>query len=240
MSLLLLQDLHWGNAFSLVWFLFCWIGYSHFAKHMAKRSDSLSSVLHTHRVNWMKSLLNREALVADAALISNIERQVSFFASTTILVLAGVLAIIPNIGTIYQLLLEIPFFDQTSEFELQLRIVVLGCIFVYAFFTFTWAMRQFGFSSVLMGAAPLKKDDHINQQERNDYAKCLAKMIDQASHSYNYGLRSYYFAMAIFPWFISQWLFVASTALVVAILYHREFHSKALSTLRSAATATSI
>ncbi|WP_019528049.1 DUF599 domain-containing protein [Dasania marina] len=235
MTLSFLQTFHWSNALSLGWFLLCWVGYSYFAHYMAKRSHSLSSVLHDHRVSWMKTLLNRESLVADAALISNIERQVSFFASTTILVLAGLLAVIPNISTIYQLLAQVPFFEQTSESEIQLRVMVLCCIFVYAFFTFTWAMRQFGFSSVLMGAAPLRKDEAISEQHRNQYARYTAKLIDQASHTYNYGLRAYYFAMAIFPWFISQWLFMGATALVVAVLYHREFHSKPLVTLRALA-----
>jgi uncharacterized membrane protein len=149
--------------------------------------------------------------------------------------LAGLLAVIPNIETLYQLLTGSSFFKQTTKGELQLRIVVLACIFVYAFFTFTWAMRQFGFSSVLMGAAPLPGNKLLTEDKRDNYAKLVAKMIDQASHTYNYGLRSYYFAMAIFPWFINPWLFMAATALVVAVLYHREFHSKALTTLRTLA-----
>ncbi|MGK0442829.1 MAG: putative membrane protein [Pseudohongiellaceae bacterium] len=230
-----LQDLHWVNFLSLFWFLFCWTGYSYFARYMAKRTHSLSSALHTHRVNWMRSLLNRNALVGDVALIANLERQVSFFASTTILVLAGLLTVIPNIDSLYKLLAEIPFFEQSSTFELQLRIVVLACIFAYAFFTFTWAMRQFGFSSVLIGAAPLRQDEDVSEEEREQYARLVAKMIDQAGHTYNYGLRSYYFAMAVLPWFISQWLFMATTVLVVTILYRREFRSKAFSTLRSVA-----
>lgn len=224
-----------SNVFCLAWFLSCWIGYSYFAHYMAKRTHSLSSVLHHHRVNWANALLQRDALVSDAALLANLERQTTFLGSTATLILAGLLAVIPNVNALYQLSQALPFFDYASQHELQLRFVILISIFVYAFFTFTWAMRQFGFCGVLMGAAPLHNDNNVSNDERDNYAKLLAKLIDQAGHTYNSGLRSYYFAMAVLPWFVSQWLFLASTALVVAVLYRREFHSKALATLQKAA-----
>ena len=37
-----------------------------------------------------------------------------------------------------------------------------------------------------------------------------------------------YSAMATLAWFISPWLFMLATALVVGVLYHREFHSPTL------------
>ena len=61
-----------------------------------------------------------------------------------------------------------------------------------------------------------------------------AKVIDQASRSYNNGLRAYYFSMAVLSWFISPWLFFMATALVTAILYQREFLSKSLQAMKMA------
>lgn len=220
-----------ADIVGIVWFFSWWIGYSYFAKAMAKRSHSLSSVLHIHRVNWMRSLLLRDVRVSDAALIANLERQVSFFASTTILILAGLLTVIPNISLLYTLLSELSFVDPHTELELQLRILLLVVVFVYAFFTFTWSMRQFGFCSILLGAAPLPFDD-VTQEQRESYARNAAKVIDQAGHSYNYGLRAYYFSMAILAWFLSQVLFFAAVFLVVVILYRREFYSKPLRAMR--------
>ena len=59
-------------------------------------------------------------------------------------------------------------------------------------------------------------------------------MIDQASRSYNNGLRAYYFSMAVLSWFISPWLFFVATALVTAVLYQREFLSKSLQAMKMA------
>lgn len=39
------------------------------------------------------------------------------------------------------------------------------------------------------------------------------------------------FALAIMPWFVHTWVFLAAAAVVVAVLYRREFCSKSLGTL---------
>ncbi len=221
-------NLNWINILCLIWFFASWVGYSYFAKSMAKHSKSLSSVLHVHRVNWMRSLLQREMRVSDASLIANLERHVTFFASTTILILAGLLTVIPNIAVLHKLLTGLPLLEQVTEAELQLRILLLVVVFVYAFFTFTWSMRQYGFCSILLGSAPLPDDKNETAITRENYARYAAKVIDQAGHSYNYGLRAYYFSMSILAWFFHSWLFMGAVSLVVAILYRREFHSKPL------------
>jgi len=79
-----------------------------------------------------------------------------------------------------------------------------------------------------VGSAPLHDDETVSEAERSEFALYAAKVIDQAAHSYNYGLRSYYFAMAVMSWFVSPWLFIVAVAFVVAVLYRREFHSKPL------------
>ena len=41
------------------------------------------------------------------------------------------------------------------------------------------------------------------------------------------------FAMAALTWFLNSWVFMFVTALVIGILYHREFRSETLKVLRS-------
>ena len=211
----------WLNWFSLGWFLFCWISYSLFARRMAKKSACLASVMHVHRINWMRRLLQREMRVGDAALLANVERNVNFFASSCVLILAA-LGMLSNIS----------FAISSSVLELELKVMTLIVIFIYAFFTFTWSMRQFGFASVLVGAAPIPGDSTVTAAERRSFAIYAAKVIDQASHSYNFGLRAYYFSLAVLSWFLHPLLFIATSALVVLVLYRREFHSTVLDAMK--------
>lgn len=226
------QEIGIMNLISLMWFLFCWISYSLFAKYMAKKVASLSSVLHVHRINWMRRLLQRDVRVGDAALLSNLERNVNFFASSCVLILAGLLAALAAIEELQHILSGITFVEPTTLLALELKIITLVFVFIYAFFTFTWSLRQYGFASVLVGAAPLPDDDTVTANEKRSFAIYGAKIIDQASHSYNYGLRSFYFSLALLTWFASPWVFMLAAAAVVGVLYEREFLSNSLQALK--------
>ncbi len=222
------------NIAVFIWFLFTWIGYAWFAKYKAKCGYNLSSVLNRQRLHWMEEMLKRDTRITDAALVANLERNTSFLASTSILVLAGLLTALGVVGNVDTLLQSIPFYDSTysSVIWLRIKILVLILIYVYAFFSLTWSMRQYGFGSVMIGSAPTIEAAAEDAELRTKYVYASSKVIDMAGHAYNYGLRAYYFSLAVLPWFISPWLFVVSTSLVVWVLYLREFHSRPYRVIR--------
>lgn len=220
------------NWISLIWFLVCWVSYTWFAKRMALKSACLASVLHVHRINWMRRLLQRDVRVGDAALLANIERNVNFFASSCVLILAGLITALTAVEQVVLMLDGVTFAVKDSMLALELKVVTLIVIFIYAFFTFTWSMRQFGFASVLVGAAPLPGDNSVTAADRRSFAIYAAKVIDHASRSYNLGLRAFYFSLAVLSWFIHPLLFIAASALVVGVLYHREFLSNSLEAMK--------
>ena len=77
----------------------------------------------------------------------------------------------------------------------------------------------------MVGAAP---DTDADCQVREDFVRRGARMASTASDTFNDGLRAYYFGLSVLPWFLNSWLFIASTVVVIGILYHREFKSDAL------------
>ncbi len=174
----------------------------------------------------MYEIITRDVRVGDAALLANLERNISFFASTTLLVIAGVLTLFSQVEQVESVLASIPFAAEPSHLAIQLKLTLLVFIFVLAFFHFTWSMRQYGFLNVMVGAAPADVDG-LNENLKG-YAKQMAVVQDQAAHSYNYGLRSYYFSLAAIGWFFHPVLFVFASILVVYTLYNREFKSKAV------------
>jgi uncharacterized membrane protein len=222
------------NSICLVWFFICWVGYTFYARNRASRQSCLASELHNYRESWMRRVLLRDVRVGDAALIANLERNVSFLASTTILILAGLLTVFTVSEEISSLVSLIPFAIHASPLSVQLKVLMLVVIFVYAFFTFTWSMRQYGFCSIVLGAAPMVGEKGVSFGDRERYAFYAARVIDLAGLSYNQGLRAYYFALSVLAWFISPYLFILSTSFVVAVLYRREFRSRSLLALRQA------
>ncbi|WP_232522402.1 DUF599 domain-containing protein [Marinimicrobium alkaliphilum] len=217
---------------AVLWFFTVWLGYASFARHRARRSYNLSSVLQIYRKQWMHNMLRRDNRIGDTALLAELERQATFLASTSIFIIAGLVTIMASIEQVHNTLVSLPFAnsDMTPR-HLQFKIMLMLGIYAYAFFTLTWAVRQYGFSAILLGAAPLHNDATVSDEARHRYANHSAKIIDQAGHSYNYGLRAYYFSLAVLPWMLNTWLFVLATTLVMAVLYRREFRSKPLQTL---------
>jgi uncharacterized membrane protein len=212
------------DIFALLTFFLSWSGYTWFSRHKAKSTDCIARSLHRHRIHWMYEVITREVRVSEAALLSNLERNIAFFASSTLLILAGLLTLFAKINTLEGVISSMPYADHASHLVIQLKLSLLTFIFVLSFFQFTLSMRQYGFVNVMIGAAPI--DISGENENLKAYAKQMATVQDQAAHSYNYGLRSYYFALAAMCWFFHPFLFAFMSIWVVYTLYTREFNSK--------------
>jgi uncharacterized membrane protein len=173
------------NYVAFVVFVCVWVGYSYFAKYMAKRTHCLASVLDLHRVSWMERMMLRENRIGDAALLANLERNVNFMASTTVIIVAAVLTALTSAS---KWVMRESVGSDFNHYKLGLLLFIM----VYAFFSFTWSLRQYGFGSVLVGAAPMPDQDQFNARQRKEYAYSTGKILDQAGHAFNYGLRAFY------------------------------------------------
>jgi len=223
-------DDNWLNLLALVWFLACFKGYMYYARKRSYDTPCLASLLHMYRKEWMLRMLTREVRIADTTAIANLERGVSFFASTTMLILAGLMTILGSTQRAIDVVADIPFASQATSAEWELKILLMISLFVYAFFKFTWSLRQYGFVSIMIGGAPLP-EENVSDQQNEAHASRVAKMTSMAANNFNLGLRTYYFCIAILGWFIHPWIFMGLTAGVVYILYRREFKSSTLNTL---------
>ena len=91
----------WLAAFSLPdwiamgWFLTCWVGYGWVVEHGPLGSTrGLLGASHGFRLEWGRQMLRRDNRISDVALIGNLTQNVSFYANTTIYVIAGLLALL--------------------------------------------------------------------------------------------------------------------------------------------------
>jgi uncharacterized membrane protein len=51
-------------------------------------------------------------------------------------------------------------------------------------------------------------------------------MLSLALTSFNGGIRAFYFAVAWLAWFVHPYAFIATTAVMVTVLYKRQTHSR--------------
>lgn len=216
---------------ALLWFFICWVGYSYFSRHRARHVDRLQNALQRYIEDWVGVLHQRDVRIVDTSVVANLERNASFLASSCLLIIAGLLTVIGSSDQAINLVEELPFVSNISRQAWELKLLTLVFIFVYAFFTFTWCMRQYGFCSILIGNAPLFDDANTGREERAAHVRTLSRVLGLAVYSFNLGLRAYYFSLGLLAWFIHPFAFMGATAWVLAVLYRREFHSKTLRAL---------
>jgi uncharacterized membrane protein len=217
----------------LLFFFIAWIGYARFARHRSTVRPSLLGEGNRERRLWMLQSTRRDVRVIDGIVVQNLSTSPSFFASTTLLIVGGLLALLGSSEQAGALVSELPFAVRTSQLVLDMKLLLLTGIFVYAFFRFTWSLRQYSLGALMVAAAPDHLEfERLGDAERERFADRAGGVVGLAAESFNDGLRAYYFAFAAAAWLVSPIAFALGSAGVVWVLYRREFHSEALALMR--------
>lgn len=227
----LIEELNitWLDVAALVFFIAAWWGYVALALWHSQRAHTLHNAMDHFRREWMVRMIERDNRMLDVNVLRNLTRSSQFFASTTMLVLGALIALLGYVQQALDVVSELPFTVKGSQRLLEIKILLLVAIFVYGFFKFSWAIRQLGFCSVLVGAAP--KAPNENPEQYAPHINRLALITSSAGVNFNNGLRAYYFALAAMAWFLHPWLMIGATAWIVYVLHRREFRSRTLRAL---------
>ena len=228
----LMALLPWFDWAAVVVLFAGWAGYANFASRRALTQPSILGATNAIRRLWMLQATYREVRVFDGVVIQNLSTSPSFFASTTILIIGGLLATLSAGDHASELVREIPFAARTSALVFDMKLVLLLAIFVYAFFRFTWSMRQYTFGALLVAAAPEHDQFAAGVVSREAFANKAGRIVGLAAETFNDGLRAYYFSFAAMGWFFSPVVLMLGTLGVIYILYRREFVSDVLDVLK--------
>lgn len=225
--------LPWQDWAALSLFYFGWVAYAVFAARRARVQRTLLASTNHYRMRWMAQVTHRDQRIVDAAITQNLASSPSFWASTTILILGGLLAVLGTQDRASELVKDIPFAAQTSLIVFDIKLLILLAVFIYAFFRFTWSMRVYSFGAILVGAAPNVDVFDSGQANRDEFIQRAGKLMGMAAESFADGLRAYYMSFAVIAWFVSPLFFALGTLAVLWILYRREFRSDVLAVLNA-------
>lgn len=223
--------LPWMDWLALAAFFALWAGYAWFAKAWGRKRTSLLATTNRYRALWMLRATARDPRMFDGQITQTLSQTPAFFSSTSIIVIGGLFALLGTTDKAAELVSEIPFAQATPILVFEFKVLVLISIFVYAFFRFSWSLRQYTFVSLVIGAMPSPEDFDAGRADREAYAQRAGAMVGAAAETFNDGLRAYYLSFAAMAWFFSPLFLVLATVLVVGILYRREFQSEVLTIL---------
>src|SRR5690348_16587295 len=166
MTLLRELGASWLDVLGLLFFLGSWIGYAAFAGRQSGEARNLHRRMDHFRREWMVQMIARDNRMVDINIMRILSRNSQFFASTTMLVLGALIALTGYIQQALDVVSGLPFTVRSSARLVEIKIALLVVIFVYAFFKFTWAMRQQAQATTLIGAAPQQPESNPEQYAR--------------------------------------------------------------------------
>ncbi len=221
------SDITLSDIFAFCFFFFAWFSISKLSSryNLNKDKTSLYIITKSVRNQWMLRLLDRENRMPDVALLGHLMRSVSFFASTSLLVLASFITVFGIVEDAIQVTYDIPFAQHVSPAFWKLKLLLMVVIFIFVFFKLVWSIRQYNATIFMIGAAP---ENSASKEEKAFYGENLGTVINRASRHFIDGMRGYEYALAALAWFINPYLFIISTILVSLVTYRREFASKTM------------
>lgn len=223
------------DAVALAWFFAGFAGYTLIADQFAWGTRPMTEVLEDYRLHWMERMLERENRMADVQIVNAYIRTGALFLSMTLLIMAGIGAMLGQVENLRLIVHDLSMAQAASRRVMELRVFVLSGVFVYAFFKFAWCLRQFNYALVMIGAAP--QPENCDETILTAFPQGAARVLSRGAANFNRGLRSFYFALALLPWFIHPGLLVLTTVWVVLVVYRRDYRSVTLQTLSQLGTA---
>jgi uncharacterized membrane protein len=210
---------------ALAWFVIAWTAYAVLLEYIPHKRPGLNARMNGFREVWMRRMLDREMRMVDMQIMAALQNGTAFFASTSLIAVGGALTIVRSTDDVLNVVSTLPIGIQTTRMLWEMKAIGLAVIFVYAFFKFAWSYRLFNYVAILLGATPPPSEKDTPDAEA--HVKRTARLFAAAGRNFNHGQRSFFFALGYLGWFVSPWVFMASTAAVVFVMWWRQFGSDA-------------
>lgn len=215
------------DAAALAFLLAAWGGVGWRIEHPGKH-PSVSVLMARYRHAWMAQMVDRDQRIFDAAILQNLRDGTAFFASTCLIAIGGILALVGNPAPLEEAAARIPRApDEFASDALiwQVKLLIPVVLLTSGFLRFVWANRLFGYFSVLIGSVPNANGSGKADPEAQHRATQAAWINVRAAVNFNRGLRAIYFALTSLAWLLGSVPLAAATMLTLALLYSREFRS---------------
>ena len=112
------------DLIAFVWFLGAWSAFTIVQDYLLKGRGAVNQHLVLVRRHWMERMLERDNRIMDSQLVGHTMNSCTFFASTTMLVLAGLVGSFGAIERVHDILGGLSFTVRTSRELLEVKVVV--------------------------------------------------------------------------------------------------------------------
>ncbi|MCP5072008.1 MAG: DUF599 domain-containing protein [Rhodobacteraceae bacterium] len=210
------------DAVALSLFLLCWLGLGLAIEQPPVSRPSTTRSVERYRKLWMRQMIGREPRMFDANILDTMRQGTTFFATGCMIAIGGAVALLDRTDQLQGIATGLIADFGGDALFWEVKILLLIILLSNGFLKFVWAHRLFGYCAVVMAAVP-------NDQEHEDairLADKAAKLANLAAKSFNRGLRSVYFSLAVLAWLLGPFALLAATGATCWVLLRREFASR--------------
>lgn len=210
------------DFFAVVVLFVCWNGISWRIEHPGMEKPSVSVLMARYRRMWMQQMVDRQPRIFDAQMIGHLRQGAAFFASASMLAIGGGIALIGNTEPLRNVARDLTQRDDPL-LVWEIKLILLLLLISTAFLRYVWALRLFGYTTVLMGAVP----NDPNDPDAAIRAEQAADVGILAARAFTRGMRTTYFALASAAWLLGPIAMILASCATVLMLWRREFASHA-------------
>ncbi|MDG0989519.1 MAG: DUF599 domain-containing protein [Yoonia sp.] len=214
---ILLQPLDWAAS---IYIVSMWLILSYVIEHPPKSRPSVTVLMSQRRRDWMHVFVHRDPRIFDSQILASLRQGTSFFASTCIFAIGGVLALAKNTDPLVGVAQEVTAVT-TPALIIQMKLAFVALFLTNAFLKFVWANRVFGYCAVMMAAVP----NDPNDPGAHPKAQQAAELNIRAAMNFNRGLRALYFALGALAWLLGPVPLMIAATVVIWVVWSREFAS---------------
>ncbi|TCL73643.1 DUF599 domain-containing protein [Rhizobium sp. BK251] len=217
-----------ADYFALAFFTLLWAAYSWAlgGPRLFQRT-SLTHAMIERRREWLYNSLRRDLKMIDTQIMAGLQNGTAFFASTSILAIGGCFALLGATDKVDAVFNDLPYVFHSGRTAFELKVGGLTGLFGYAFFKFGWSYRLFNYCTILFGSIPMMRDTEADIIVAERSVERVIRMNVIAASHFNSGLRAIFLSIGYLGWFVSPYVFMVTTTLVIVVLARRQFFSEA-------------
>lgn len=206
---------HTTDLLSFVFSAAALLGYQLYLNWRTRRdpASSAQDVMLVARAAWVESVMRERRDILAVQTLRNSTMAASFMASTSVLLIIGVLTLSAQGNQLSGTWHSLNFLGYFSAEMWLFKLLVMLFDLLSAFFSFSMSVRLFHHIGYLINV-PLVPPFEASS------ARHVVGQLNRAGTYYRIGMRAYYFTVPLLFWLFGPLFLIGATVLLVFFLYH--------------------
>ena len=214
----------WNDIVSLIFCVVILAAYHIYLAYKVKKRPTytVQAVNRIARTAWVETVMAERRDVLAIQTLRNSTMAATFLASTAVLLIIGVMTLSgqgSNLSTTWHALNMV---GTTHSSIWLVKLMLLLCDLYVAFFCFSMSIRMYNHVGFLINVPLTLNHKMISAQH-------VAFHLNRAGKFYSIGMRAYYFSVPMVFWLFGPHFMVASTILLIFVLYFLDRAPKVMS-----------